>query len=363
MKKVGMQFRPETVEELSQLVRDTEGPIVFGVGNETHVGWPTELRRTLGGEPFERFLEAAKSGDTAKAVTLNRERWNQAASGRLLLEVEGFGEIFEFLPEDQVVRCSPYISVSNHPGKSPDANSPERDDDSLQKQLMLKGQCLPLPNPAIRNRRDLVEDQSGAAFPVWTVNRALALNFPHSLQTQCGSWRDWVLGMTVLLADGTLVKTGSKAVKSVAGYDLHKLMIGAYDTLGIVVDVTLRTFPLKALPQPDLTWGPASDKFKGDPVQGRYVWRQKVLRSHYADALAGAGDSLLYGDNAGCTLWCWLDSPDQELPRYAGDWVVRTGCGEKNVQITDPTQIRFMKRAKQIFDPTGKLNPGEFGFL
>jgi len=38
--------------------------------------------------------------------------------------------------------------------------------------------------------------------------------------------------MTIVLADGTVAKTGGKVVKNVAGYDLHKLMIGAFGTLG-----------------------------------------------------------------------------------------------------------------------------------
>jgi glycolate oxidase FAD binding subunit len=46
--------------------------------------------------------------------------------------------------------------------------------------------------------------------------------------------------MTIVLADGTIARSGGKVVKNVAGYDLHKLMTGAFGTLGIITEVTFR---------------------------------------------------------------------------------------------------------------------------
>lgn len=358
MKRIGVRYAPETVEELSGLVRETSGPIVFGVGREHHLGYPTAYRSGRSDQK-DQIQGAFENQDFEDAVKVMKDALRAGEWAGTELVTDRLQGIIDFVPEDQVVTVRSGTGIPLQVfGDADEGVVATAQADKLQYELGQKGQCLPYPARTSSLVDAWYVDDAGS-----TVGADIALNFPHSLQTQCGSWRDWVLGMTVVLADGTIVKTGSKAVKSVAGYDVHKLMIGAYDTLGIVVDVTLRTFPLKALPEPDLTWGNAQEKFKGDPLAGRYVWRQRVLQSHYQDALSGAGDNLLYADNAGCTLWCWLDSPDQELPRYRGDWVVRTGCGEKNVQITDPTQIRFMKRAKQIFDPEGKLNPGEFGFL
>jgi hypothetical protein len=62
------------------------------------------------------------------------------------------------------------------------------------------------------------------------------------------------------------------------------------------------------------------------------------------------------------TLWRTLPA-GTDLPRYEGDWVFRSGCGHRNVEVTDEAQIKLMKRAKQIFDSTNKLNPGEWGFM
>ena len=83
-----------------------------------------------------------------------------------------------------------------------------------------------------------------ALDPLWpdraTIGGIVATNDSGSLRLRYGSLRDLIIGMTIVLADGTIARSGGKVVKNVAGYDLHKLMTGAFGTLGVITEVTFR---------------------------------------------------------------------------------------------------------------------------
>ena len=97
--------------------------------------------------------------------------------------------------------------------------------------------------------------QMVALDPLWperaTVGGIVAANDGGCLRLKYGGLRDLIIGMSVVLADGTIAKTGGKVVKNVAGYDLHKLMTGSFGTLGVITEVNFRLHPLEANTQ---TW-------------------------------------------------------------------------------------------------------------
>ncbi|MFG1822230.1 FAD-binding oxidoreductase [Microbispora bryophytorum] len=82
--------------------------------------------------------------------------------------------------------------------------------------------------------------------PGTTVGGLLATGIAGPRRFRHGTARDLLIGVTVVLADGTIAKSGGKVVKNVAGYDLGKLFTGSYGTLGIIADATFRLHPLPA---------------------------------------------------------------------------------------------------------------------
>jgi FAD/FMN-containing dehydrogenase len=94
--------------------------------------------------------------------------------------------------------------------------------------LALNGQWLPLDPP-----------DDGSA----TIGGVVATGVGGAQQWSYGRPRGSVIGMRVVLADGTIIKAGGRVVKNVAGYDLCKLFTGSYGTLGVIAEVNFKLRP------------------------------------------------------------------------------------------------------------------------
>jgi glycolate oxidase FAD binding subunit len=79
-----------------------------------------------------------------------------------------------------------------------------------------------------------------------TVGGLVSANLSGPRRLQHGTARDWILGMRVVLPDGQRIHCGGRVIKNVSGYDMNKLFIRSFGTLGIVTEVTFKLLPLPA---------------------------------------------------------------------------------------------------------------------
>ena len=130
----------------------------------------------------------------------------------LILSTGRMDAIIEHVPGDQIVRTQAGLRLED-----------------LQRSLAESDQMLGVDPP-----------EDGA-----TVGGLVAANASGPRRLRYGTIRDLIIGIKLVLADGTMAKAGGKVVKNVAGYDLSKLFTGSLGTLGVIVEANFRLHPIR----------------------------------------------------------------------------------------------------------------------
>ena len=130
----------------------------------------------------------------------------------LILSTARMDQIIEHVPGDQIVRVQAGLRLQD-----------------LQKNLAETDQMLGVDPP-----------EEGA-----TIGGIVAANSSGPRRLRYGTVRDLIIGIKVVLADGTVAKAGGKVVKNVAGYDLSKLFTGSLGTLGVIAEANFRLHPIR----------------------------------------------------------------------------------------------------------------------
>ena len=163
----------------------------------------SELLRLANRERFPIVPRGAGTGMSGGAVPVQ---------GGVVLSVERMNHILEIDEQDFVAVVEPGVITGD-----------------LQREVESRGLFYP-PDPASRKFCTLGGNVAECAGGLRAV--------------KYGVTKDYVLGLEVVLPTGEIINTGARTVKSVAGYDLTKLMVGSEGTLGVVTRITVKLLPL-----------------------------------------------------------------------------------------------------------------------
>jgi glycolate oxidase FAD binding subunit len=175
---------------------------------------PREVVRPGTVEEVAEVLRAAAADGRTVVPVGGRSKLTWAAppeSCDLLVDLTGLDRVVEHVAGDLTVVAEAGVRLAD-----------------LQAQVGEAGQLLGLDPP-----------EDGA-----TLGGIVSANASGPRRLRYGTTRDLLIGITVVLADGTVAHAGGKVVKNVAGYDLGKLFTGAHGTLGVVASTTWRLHPV-----------------------------------------------------------------------------------------------------------------------
>ncbi|CAD7856369.1 MAG: Glycolate dehydrogenase (EC 1.1.99.14), FAD-binding subunit GlcE [Olavius algarvensis Gamma 1 endosymbiont] len=337
-----------------------------------------------------RVLAAIESGAPLEIRGSGSKRFLGRTPTGEPLNVTGHAGIVNYQPKELVItaRCGTTL-------------------ETIEAALAEQGQMLPFEPPRLG---------LGA-----TLGGTIACGLSGPARPYTGAARDLVLGVRVLTGRGQVLRFGGEVMKNVAGYDLSRLMTGAYGTLGLLLEVSLKVMPLPpaqrtlvqeqspgeairlmnawaGAPLPitatchdgerlfvrlagaEAAIAPAAETIGGETVEDQDdFWRTRIREQGHAFF---AGDAVLWRlslpsaaahlDLPGRQLIEWGGAQrwyrgDLDMPAIrnaavtAGGHVTLFRGGDRNGEVFQPLTPPLMaihRNLKQAFDPQGLLNPG-----
>ncbi|GKT25536.1 glycolate oxidase subunit GlcE [Acidovorax sp. SUPP3334] len=190
----------------------------------------------------------------------------------------------------------------------------------LEAALAAQGQCLPFEPPHFG--------------PGATVGGMVAAGLSGPARASVGAVRDYVLGLELINGRAELLRFGGQVMKNVAGYDVSRLMVGAWGTLGLITEVSLKVLPV---PPAEVTL--RFENNQADALRRLQAWGGQPLPLNASRWEGGAGGTgslwvRLRGAVAAVEAACrsmggervapptaardWQACRDQALPWFAG---------------------------------------------
>jgi len=227
-----------------------------------------------------------------------------------------------------------------------------------------------------------------ASYETCSIGGNLGTNAGGLCCVKYGQTRDSVLGLEVVLADGSVIRTGGKNVKDVAGYSLTHLFVGSQGTLGIITEATLRLRPTPA-PRATLlaffdTLDAAGEAVAAmteaglQPVTLELMDRETIIAvedwHHLGLDVSAAAMLMVESDAPGAAATADLDRAEVACAAAGGRSIVRAALAMGGTVTAEhgigavrrdwlPIQrgdgaVAVMRSIKAALDPQGILNPG-----
>ena len=228
------------------------------------------------------------------------------------LVMSGLNRIISYEPEEMIAVAEAGVTVER-----------------LNSELRSKGQWIPT-----------LENNDSAT----TLGGLLALGTWHPREQLGAKLRVHVLGGTFCTVDGKLFKSGSRVVKSVAGYDTHRAFVGSNGLLGVIVEVTL-----KVVPRPEKIVRFMIDAGHRDKVQVAAPLVVEEVEGRLLIELGGYEEDVMDDldkiDGGGLSL---LDEAQWES-------TIALLQAQHSNREPDPTAMRVLGDLRSAFDPLGLL--------